>query len=335
MIKVALVGFGGIAQIHRYAYWLLSGRGVPVQLIAACDRDPGKFLVKTKTNLALEDFDNETPFNQYTDLEEMLANEKPDLIDICLPTKFHASMTIDLLNRGYNVLCEKPMSSTFEECVAMLEAEKNSTGRLMIGQCLRFYPEYEYLQKLVVNKTYGDVIESEFYRYSPPPFWSNDNWQLNAKQSGGCLGELGIHDVDYVRWLFGEPQKLSCRIESRVSEDDFTESILTYPTHSSKVLNAWLTPEDVFVHGYEVKFTNAIVKMRAGKVTVTENGKAETQVDITNYDGIIGEIEYLIEVLTGKHENTKNPPEGSARTVWTLERLRESSNTNSEIIIKE
>ena len=51
MIKVAMIGFGGIAQIHRYAYWLLAQQGVPVKLVAACDRNPDCFKTKTKINL--------------------------------------------------------------------------------------------------------------------------------------------------------------------------------------------------------------------------------------------------------------------------------------------
>lgn len=201
---------------------------------------------KLKINLPLGEMENEVPFHQYEDMEECLKKEQPDLVDVCLPTSLHANITIDLLKRGYAVLCEKPMASSYEDCLSMLAAAKDGKNPLMIGQCLRFYPEYEYLQKIVESGVYGKVIESDFYRFSPPPFWSNDNWQMDINRSGGCLVELNIHDIDYIRWCFGEPEKISCRIESRVTPQDAVESHFSYPEHTVKVRSAWVSPEEPF-----------------------------------------------------------------------------------------
>ena len=331
-IKVAMIGFGGIAQLHRYAYWMLSKSGVPVKLIAACDSNPEKFRTKTRINLPLEDFEEDGPFGEYYDMEEMLEKEKPDLVDICLPTRFHADTTIKLLKRGYNVLCEKPMASTYEDCQRMLQAVNPTINQLMIGQCLRFYPEYEYLQDLVVNKNYGEVINAEFYRYSPPPFWSGDNWQMNVNQSGGCLVELNIHDIDYIRWAFGEPNDATCCMESRINEMDYVESHFNYDTCHVKVHSGWTTPEDTFKYGYQVQFEQALLQMQNGKITVQEIGKEPTEVPVTLRDGVIGEIEYFVNILLHNLDNEKNPPESSARTMLLLEKLRDSAEQHSKPI---
>ena len=332
-IKVAMIGFGGIAQLHRYAYWLLSKSGVPVKLIAACDSDPEKFRTKTRINLPLKDFEEDEPFEQYYDMEEMLEKENPDLIDICLPTRFHADTTVKCLNRGYHVLCEKPMAGTYQDCQRMLQAVNPTINQFMVGQCLRFYPEYECLQELVASKKYGEVQSSEFYRYSPPPFWSGDNWQMNVNQSGGCLVELNIHDIDYVRWIFGEPEKATCHMESRLNEMDYVESYFNYNTHQVKVHSGWTTPEDAFEYGYEVQFEQALVQMKNGKVTVQEVDKEAKEIPITLRDGVIGEIEYFVKIISQKLENTKNPPESSAKTILLLEKLRESAQQNSKPIL--
>lgn len=327
-IKVALVGFGGIAQLHRYAYHLHNKNGLPVRLVAACDRDPSKFETVTKINLTLDEITDELPFNTYLDMDEMLQNEQPDLVDVCLPTGAHAPVTIDLLDRGYHVLCEKPMASTFEQCQQMLEAAKRNQRYLMIGQCLRFYPEYEYLQKLAADKTYGNVVESEFYRYTPLPDWSNDAWQANVAQSGGCLAELNIHDIDYVRWVFGDPHSVSCTIENRTTEADWAESKFFYDDHTVIIHSAWSDPSEHFVHGYEVTFENASVSMRGGEITLTENGKEPVKVEVSLLNGIIGEIAYFTQVLADNAVNEKNPPESSAQTIFTLETLRKSDKEN-------
>ena len=332
MIKVAMIGFGGIAQIHRYAYWLLSKAGVPVRLVAACDRDPEKFKTVTRINLPLGEITNEEPFRAYFDMEEMLAKEEVDLVDICLPTQFHADNSIALLNRGYSVLCEKPMAPSYEDCKRMLKAAEGRPNQLMIGQCVRFYREYEYLKRLVDSGIYGPVRSSAFYRYSPPPFWSRDNWQMDVNKSGGCLVELGIHDVDYVRFLFGEPQTISCRMESNVVEHDHVVSTLHYPELPVVVHSGWVTPEEPFEYGFTVEFEQATVKMHCGDITVAERNGEEKTVHIPLRDGIIGEIEYFVNLLEQKEENWKNPPESSARTILMLEKLKESAAHDSQML---
>lgn len=332
MLKVALVGFGGIAQIHRYVYWYVAEKlGKPVELVAAFDVNPAKFTEKTTINIPLGEMGEEKPIHFYTDLNEMLEKEKPDFVDVCLPTKFHATTTIDLLNRGYSVLCEKPMAFADDDCLAMVEAAKKNGKKLMIGQCVRFAPEYEYLYETVTGGKYGKVLGAEFYRKSPPPFWSANAWQLNIKESGGCLFELNIHDVDYVRYLFGEPKEISCTLESRVFEQDTLACDLNYGEHSVKISGGWLKPEDPFTCGFEVRMEKATVRLGDGKITLAENGKDETVVPIESREYIIGEIAYFVDVLMDKVENTKNPPEGSAKTIALLHKLLECAFENKTI----
>ena len=139
MIRAAMIGFGGIAQSHKNSYLSLEKRGIPVKLVAICDIDPKAFERRMKINIDTGESTLGGDFHTYTDLEEMLANEQIDLIDICLPTPLHAEYAIKMLERGYHVQSEKPMSLTEDECRKMIEARDRSGKQLMIGQCLRFY----------------------------------------------------------------------------------------------------------------------------------------------------------------------------------------------------
>ncbi|MBO4979207.1 MAG: Gfo/Idh/MocA family oxidoreductase [Clostridia bacterium] len=336
MLKVVLVGFGGIAQIHRFVYWYVAEKlGKPVELVAAFDVNPAKFTEKTTINIPLGEMTEEKPIHFYTDLDEMLDKEKPDFVDVCLPTKFHASMTIDLLNRGYSVICEKPMAFADADCRAMVEAANKNGKKLMIGQCVRFAPEYEYLHELVTSGKYGRVLGSEFYRVSPPPFWSANAWQLNVKESGGCLFELNIHDVDYVRWLFGDPKEISCTLESRAFERDTLKCRLGYDDHTAVVKGGWLKPEEPFRCGFEVRMEKATVRLQDGKVTLAQEGKEEIVVPIESREYIIGEIAYFVDILMGEIENTKNPPEGSAKTIALLHKLLECAFENKTVRLED
>lgn len=322
MIKAALIGFGGIAQIHRYSYWYLAEKmGKPVELVAAFDLDPAKFTAKTKINIPLGEMTEHKPIHFYTDLEEMLSKEEIDFLDICLPPKLHASMTAQMMARGYSVLCEKPMAHTDEECESMLKAAKESGKTLMIGHSVRFSPYYECLHDMIESGKYGKPVSAVFERYSPPPAWSANAWQMDIKQSGGCLFELNIHDVDVVRWLFGEPKEISCKLESRNYERDTFECGLGYDGHTVTVRGGWLTPEDAFRCGYEVTFENAVVCFDGTEITVKENGKAPEKIEIEDREPIIDELDYFTDVLEGKIKNTKNSPEGSAKTIALLHKF--------------
>jgi predicted dehydrogenase len=108
MLRVALIGFGGIAQSsHLPAYRNLQERG-KVKLVAACDIDPKRFSTKMEINIGSAEDEEQMDFNKYSNWEEMLAQEEVDMVDICLPTFLHAEIAIELLNRGYNVLCSSP-----------------------------------------------------------------------------------------------------------------------------------------------------------------------------------------------------------------------------------
>ena len=88
MLKVAILGYGGIARSHRKGYEQLAEQNAPVKLVALCDIDPQQFTKLVAINQG-EVAETQTHYNTYTDLEEMLAQEELDVIDICLPTYLH------------------------------------------------------------------------------------------------------------------------------------------------------------------------------------------------------------------------------------------------------
>lgn len=333
MIKVAMIGFGGIAQNHRYAYWCLNREGLPVQLVAACDTDAEKFKKVTKINIPLRgEITDELPFNQYSDYKEMLEKEKPDLVDICLPTKFHESIAIEALNMGYSVLCEKPMAEDFESCKRMLDAANKSGKKLMVGHCVRFQPEYEYLQMAVNEKIYGNVISADFCRYTGLPLWGNSNWRSVASKAGSCLFDLNIHDVDIVEGIFGKPQKVSSKIQNIRYPYDRSECLFYYPDFKVKVNGAWFEKERPFSASYSIQFEKGNLKYDNGKVTFTDNFGSVDNISVMDYDMFTEEIRYFVNVLGINENNIKNPPVDSATTIYTIEKLFESSENGGAVI---
>ncbi|MBQ9964343.1 MAG: Gfo/Idh/MocA family oxidoreductase [Clostridia bacterium] len=333
MVKVAMIGFGGIAQAHRYAYWLFNKVGLPVQLIAACDTDPEKFKTVTKINIPLRGkIENERPFTAYSDWREMLTKEQPDLVDICLPTPFHKPVVMQALEMGFHVMCEKPMAETYADCLEMVAAAQKAGRELMIAQCVQFQPEYEYLQKAVEEQLYGKVIASEFYRYSPLPSWGNAKWREESGRTGSCLAELNIHDIDTVQAIFGLPEQLSCDLQSKVYPYDFAESQFMYPTHTVTIKSAWYDADYVFNAGYRVEFEKGVLEHREGKVFFTDHDGQTSGIPVEDADGIMGEIRYFVNVLEDHTENRRNPPKQTAQTIYSLEKCYESADAGGAVL---
>ena len=126
MVKVCIVGYGGIARTHKAGYKAeLEEKGIG-KFVAACDINPDRFGKKVNTNLGDDAPAEVIDFNTYTDIDEMLEKEQPDIVTITLPTYLHKDMAVYVLKKGYNVMCEKPMSLTYADCLEMLEAAKES-----------------------------------------------------------------------------------------------------------------------------------------------------------------------------------------------------------------
>ena len=332
MLNAALIGFGGIAKSHRRAFQMLKELG-KAQLVCAYDVNPEAFTKNVTINNETADEITQENINFYTDLEKMLAKEKIDFIDICVPSYLHKEMSVKMLERGYHVMCEKPMSLSYTDCLEMIEAANKSKRQLMIGQCLRFYPAFDYIKEIVDTKKYGEVIGAYFSRLSTPPTWGWDNWFMDPKRSGGCITDLHIHDVDIIRYLFGEPDAVGCRATSSVCAYDTVHSSFMYGNTPVTAIGDWTLLGIPFRAECRIDLEKATITFDTTDVKVYPKDGTESFIaPPKNLNGQFGELSYLIDVIEGRRENTKNPPESAATTVKLVELLRASADNGGRIL---
>ncbi len=333
MLKAALIGYGGIAKAHQSGYTRLEKDG-KVKLVAACDICEDAFEQKTKINID-SDTSQEISFRCYTDIEEMLSNEKLDFVDICVPSFLHREMAVKMLERGYNVLCEKPMALNSADCEVMLEAERRSGKHFMIAQCLRFFPEYQYLKDCIDDGRFGKVLGAFFNRNSAQPLWGYQNWYTDYERCGGAVMDIHIHDIDMVRYIFGEPETVSCRASDCKTKYDIVQTSLYYGDTPVSANGCWTAGRIKFAASYKVDFEKATVIYENGAVTVyPEDIEAEHyKPELTGYDGYTEEISYFCDVVEGKIQNTRNPASSAAKTIRLVEAMRRSADMNGNKIV--
>src|SRR5262249_12648399 len=153
--------------------------------------------------------------------EEMLALDDVPLIIISAPPHLHYPITLDALDAGKHVICEKPMAMNALEAREMTEAAESLPDQLsIIDHELRFNPTWRRLKELVDDGFLGDLYHINItiasgFRHSALRPW---NWWSKKSAGGGLLGALGSHSIDAVRWLFGEIDSVCGMVETAVPE---------------------------------------------------------------------------------------------------------------------
>ena len=212
---VGVLGYGMMGGLHSFSYRVLSmsDQKIPkLKLVAIFGR--------TEENVKV--FAQRYGFEEYyTDWRRLIDDDGVNAVDICTPPSEHTEPSILAIEKGKNVICEKPLAATLEDAEKMVEAAESGGARSMVMFNLRFLPAMQYAESLVKNGFLGRV-----YRFTgsypkmshvyPKRYFS---WKDVLKTSGGGpLLDLGIHIADLTRLLVGEVKEVSAATETYVKE---------------------------------------------------------------------------------------------------------------------
>jgi len=145
------------------------------------------------------------PVARYADYPQMLRETKPDLVFVCLPNVLHKQVTIDCLEAGCGVLCEKPMAMTVAECQEMKAVAERTGSWLGIDLSYRFDPTSLACKALVESGALGEIYHGYTTWRRRDGFPGFGGWFGQKKLSGGGpLIDLGVHRIDLAMWLMGD-----------------------------------------------------------------------------------------------------------------------------------
>ncbi|NIK70530.1 Gfo/Idh/MocA family oxidoreductase [Paenibacillus sp. BK720] len=330
MLKIGLIGLGFMGKTHLENYLRLEREGAPIRVVALCDVDEAKLNgggsggnIDTSSENAI-DYGR---FNKYTSVQEMLDSEQLDAVDITLPTFLHRDVTTQCLSSGVHVLCEKPMAMNAEECDAMIAAAEASGKQLMIGQCLRFWPAYVYLQELVRSGKFGSVTNAYFYRGGGTPSWGP--WVLVNEKGGGALLDMHVHDTDVVNWLFGKPEAVSCYGRNVIAGSGYDIVSTHYRYADNKIVSAhvdWTLNGDFgFEMGFKVNFEHGNVQFDGVSVKVNPNDGAGFTAELPADQGYYYQQKYFTEALVQGLPLDTATPESTKASIEIVTAERESA----------
>jgi predicted dehydrogenase len=194
-LKIGIIGTGNIACCHIDSYL----KNPNVELYAFCDINEALVTkMAEKYNIS----------RMFTDVNDLLKLDELDAVSVCTWNSAHAPCTIAALNAGKHVLCEKPMATSAADARAMQEAAERSGKLLMIGFVRRFGNDCVILKDFIDTDYLGDLYYAKatyLRRNGNPGGWFGDK----SRSAGGPLIDLGVHVIDFVRYVMGNPKPIS------------------------------------------------------------------------------------------------------------------------------
>ncbi len=241
MLKIAVIGTGNISPAHIESYLSFPER---CEIVALCDIYPEKAEAKR----AKYHLDGARVFSSHKDMLDLDI----DLVSICTPPFTHADIAIDFLLAGKNVIVEKPMAASPEECDRMLAAERESGKTLAVIAQNRFTDPYWRLKAVLDSKLAGrplhTTVNSLWWRgHCYYDLWWRGAW---ATEGGGCTLNHAVHHIDILGWLLGAPQSVTAVLSNAAHDnaevEDISVAIMRYPGGSLATVTS-----SVIHHGEE------------------------------------------------------------------------------------
>lgn len=287
MRKVGIIGTGGIADAHIAGYLAFPE---DCEITALADVVPGKAAQKA-ADLGL------VGAVAFDDPLHMLAQADLDLVSIATPPSTHAALAIAALDAGIDVLVEKPMAPSLEECDAMLAAQERSGRILSVVAQNRFRDDLAALKDVVDSGLLGSIshvdVDSAWWRgLAYYDLWWRGTWE---KEGGGCTLNHAIHHIDLLLWLLGRPTEITAMLANAQHDnaevEDLSVAILRYDRGLAQLTSS------VVHHGQEqgIVIQGANARVSLPFAVSAERARADGFPEESGDEDVVVRIRALVE----------------------------------------
>lgn len=228
-LNLVVIGCSGMGKRHIKAVY----ENMRANLYGICDIDQSR----VESAAALYH-----PEHTTNDWHDFVNDPNVDAAIIVMPDQLHLEMTETFLRAGKHVLCEKPMALTVAECEKMIQAEKETGLKLMVGQVSRYAPSFAKAKEIIDSGRIGELyfVESEYAHDYSVARGAND-WRVSPERHAVIGG--GCHAIDLLRWIAGDPTEVyalsnhKCLTDWPV--DDCSIAVMKFPNDvNGKVLTS-------------------------------------------------------------------------------------------------
>ncbi len=247
-LKGILVGCGFMGGMHAQIYNSLEG----VDLVAVVDDR----IDESREKLCKLGCDAQV----FTSLDEAFEKVDSDFVDVCLPTHLHEKYSLQALEAGKALFCEKPLALSLEQADRILAAAERMGAYAQVGHCIRFWPEYQRLIEYHAAGEGGKLLSLSLVRRGGRPGYGIGNWLNDESLSGGAALDLHIHDTDFVLALLGQPNSIDSKVTRDYSGPVHIYSLFEYDSVTVSSEGGWNYPEKWgFQMAFQAVYESAVV----------------------------------------------------------------------------
>lgn len=319
MVRVGIVGCGFMGTMHANVYSVLEG----ASLVGAWDRKPER----------AADFVGKWGGVAFPSFEALV--EGVDVVDVCLPTHRHAEHSVQACRAGRHVMCEKPIALSLDDADAMAAAARENGVKMMVGHCIRFWPEYQELKRVCESGELGKLTTLNLTRYGAFPAYTVDLWAADPKKAGGGL-DMHIHDTDFALWLLGSPRSVIAHGSKDERGVGHFVTTFDYGGTVVQLEGGWNLPQGApFRMEYRAVFEKGAMIYRDGELWTYREGTSsrfeapQMQAsgaggNLSSLGGYYNELAYFVDCVSQNRAPTVVTPESSRESLrYVLEEVRQ------------
>lgn len=200
-MKYALIGCGMISKNHIEA-----ALAAELEIVALCD----VVMSNAKKTLELIPKNKRANVQLYSDYQEMLSKQKPELVALALGSGLKKQFSIDSMRAGANVIVEKPISLSLEDADEMISVSRECGVKLCVCHQLRFIPTALCIRAAREHGDFGKLLHGtvQIRRNRNKAYYDAAKWRGSWAQDGGALMNQCIHYTDLLTWFMGEPEEV-------------------------------------------------------------------------------------------------------------------------------
>lgn len=231
MIQFAIVGMGFIADKHIAAIQNAEG----ANLLAICDTNPERLLIDDENVL------------KYTDLDKMLTeNPQIDVVNICVPSGLHATLTKAVAKHKKHIVTEKPMALNSSDALEMMEIARDAGVKLSIVHPNRYRPAIMEVRELMDAGKFGKISHANAtVRWNRgQAYYDQAPWRGTKQFDGGVLMNQAIHNLDLLLWFMGPVKSVQGMVATRfrdIETEDVATALIEFESGALGVVEAATT----------------------------------------------------------------------------------------------
>ena len=202
-IRIAVIGCGRISKNHFNS---IEKHHNDIELTAICDENP----------TVLEEFKSRYKVNAFQKYEQLLTDQKPDIVALCTPSGLHPEHTVLAAKHGVHVMTEKPMATRWQDGIHMVRACDNAGVRLFVIKQNRLNTTLQLLKRAVDEKRFGKIhmVHLNVFWSRPQTYYDQAKWRGTWEFDGGAFMNQASHYVDLLDWLIGPVEKVQAMMST-------------------------------------------------------------------------------------------------------------------------